>query len=79
MVKPAIQQVGVEQPFVYRGFQMVNQEKLRDMRGDVLRGWARSGLLPLLYAHIFSLELMSTIFRQAGRDMGVGPHAAPAA
>jgi hypothetical protein len=68
----AIQQPGVEQPFVYRGFQMVNQEKLRDMRGDVLRGWAQSGLLPLVYAHIFSLELMSSIFgRQV--EQGVGP------
>jgi hypothetical protein len=53
---------GVEQPFVYRGFQMVNQEKLREIRGDVLRGWAQSGLLPLVYAHIFSLDLMSAIF-----------------
>ncbi|HXD04266.1 MAG TPA: SapC family protein, partial [Novosphingobium sp.] len=35
----AIQQEGVEAPFVYRGFQMVNQEAMRDLRGDVLRGW----------------------------------------
>ena len=68
----AIQQTGVEQPFIYRGFQMVNQEKLRDMRGDVLRGWAQSGLLPLVYAHIFSLELMSQIFG-AQVQMGKGP------
>ncbi|WP_421837874.1 SapC family protein [Novosphingobium sp.] len=68
----AIQQPGVEQPFVYRGFQMVNQEKLRDMRGDVLRGWAQSGLLPLVYAHIFSLDLMSTIFGKQV-EQGVGP------
>jgi len=73
----AIQQVGVEQPFVYRGFQMINQEKLRDMRGDVLRGWAQSGLLPLLYAHVFSLDLMSTIFGMQ-TEQGVGPVAAPA-
>lgn len=58
----AIQQEGAEQPFIYRGFQMVNQEKLREMRGDVLRGWSQSGLLPLLYAHLFSLELVSQIF-----------------
>jgi hypothetical protein len=71
----AIQQVGVEQPFVYRGFQMVNQEKLAETRGDVLRGWAQSGLLPLLYAHVFSLELISTVFsRQV--DQGKGPEGA---
>jgi len=73
----AIQQPGVEQPFVYRGFQMVNQEKLRDMRGDILRGWAQSGLLPLLYAHVFSLDLMSTIFGKQV-ELGVGPVPAPA-
>ncbi|SMC66173.1 SapC family protein [Novosphingobium sp. B1] len=68
----AIQQEGNEQPFIYRGFQMINQEKLREMRGDVLRGWAQSGLLPLLYAHLFSLELISSIFG-AQVQLGKGP------
>lgn len=74
----AIQQEGVEQPFVYRGFQMVDQAKLRDVRGDVLRGWNQSGLLPLIYAHLFSLGLIREIF---GRQVqqGKGPVAAPAA
>jgi SapC len=74
----AIQQQGNDQPFVYRGFQMVNEEKLREVRGDVLRGWNQSGLLPLIFAHLFSLELMREIFaRQI--DLGKGPVAAPAA
>ncbi len=68
----AIQQEGNEQPFIYRGFQMINQEKLREVRGDVLRGWAQSGLLPLLYAHLFSLELISQIFG-AQVQLGKGP------
>ena len=68
----AIQQQGNDQPFVYRGFQMVNQDKLRETRGDVLRGWAQSGLLPLLYAHLFSLELISQIFG-AQVQLGKGP------
>ncbi|OYW49336.1 MAG: multidrug transporter [Novosphingobium sp. 28-62-57] len=68
----AIQQEGNEQPFIYRGFQMINQEKLREIRGDVLRGWAQSGLLPLLYAHLFSLELISQIFG-AQVQLGKGP------
>lgn len=68
----AIQQPGNDQPFVYRGFQMVNQEKLREVRGDVLRSWAQSGLLPLLYAHLFSLELISQIFG-AQVQLGKGP------
>lgn len=58
----AIQQEGIEQPFVYRGFQMINQDALREVRGDVLRGWNQSGLLPLIFAHLFSLELMRDIF-----------------
>jgi len=62
----AIQQEGHDQPFVYRGFQMVDQAKLREVRGDVLRGWNQSGLLPLIFAHLFSLELMRDVFaRQA--------------
>lgn len=72
----AIQQEGNEQPFVYRGFRMVDQEKLRDVRGDVLRGWNQSGLLALVMAHIFSLELMRDIFsRQV--QIGKGPIAQP--
>ena len=33
----SIQQTGNETPFIYRGFKMIDQEKLRDLRGDVLR------------------------------------------
>lgn len=61
-----INQEGKEQPFLYRGFQMVNEEKLTNLRGDQLRKMAQSGLLALLYAHLFSLQLMRDIFaRQA--------------
>jgi len=72
-----IQVEGQEQPYVYRGFQMVNQEALREVRGDVLRGWNQSGLLPLIYAHLFSLELVRELF---GRQVqqGKGPVPAPA-
>ncbi len=60
----AIQQEGVEQPFIYRGFQMVDEAKLRDLRGDQLRKLTQNGMLPLLYAHLFSLQLMREIFAQ---------------
>jgi hypothetical protein len=70
----AIQQQGIEQPFIYRGFRMVNQEKLREVRGDILRGWNQSGLLPLIFAHLFSLELMRDIFaRQAAAGKAPTP------
>lgn len=58
----SIQPDGAEQPFIYRGFQMINEEKLADMRGDQLRKMTKSGMLPLLYAHLFSLTLMRDIF-----------------
>lgn len=57
-----IQQDGVEQPFVYRGFQMIDEKKLSELRGDQLRKISQSGMLPLLYAHLFSLALMRDIF-----------------
>ena len=57
-----IQADGAEQPFIYRGFQMVNEEKLNDLRGDQLRKIHKNGMLPLLYAHLFSLSLMREIF-----------------
>ncbi|MCA1661235.1 MAG: SapC family protein [Novosphingobium sp.] len=74
----AIQQEGVEAPFIYRGFQMINQEKLREVRGDVLRGWNQSGLLSLIYAHLFSLELMRDIFARQ-QALGKGPQVPSAA
>jgi len=53
-------------PYVYRGFRMINEEKLRDLRGDQLRKMQQNGMLTLLYAHLFSLGLTSEIFgRQA--------------
>ena len=51
-----------DKPFVYRGFKMVNQEKLRDVRGDQLRTWNQNGLLPLIHAHLFSLDMMRDLF-----------------
>lgn len=66
------------QPYVYRGFKMVNEEKLREVRGDILRQWNQNGLLPLIYAHLFSLDLVREVFgRQVAQ--GKGPQTAPAA
>jgi hypothetical protein len=50
------------QPYIYRGFQMVDEAKLRDLRGDALRKMMQSGLLPLVHAHLFSLGIMREIF-----------------
>jgi hypothetical protein len=57
-----IQPDGGGQPFVYRGFQMVSEERLRDLRGDVLRKMTQSGMMALIFAHLFSLNLLRDIF-----------------
>ena len=71
----AIQPEGFQQPFVYRGFRMVDEEKLRNLRGDELRKLNQNGILPLLYAHLFSLSEMRAVF---GRQMQQGKTPAPA-
>ncbi len=60
----AIQPEGSEQPYVYRGFQMVDENKLRELRGDVLRKMMQNGMLPLIFAHLFSLQLMREVFAE---------------
>ncbi|HEY6049322.1 MAG TPA: SapC family protein [Sphingomicrobium sp.] len=77
----AIQPEGFQQPFVYRGFRIVDEEKLRNARGDELRKMNQNGMLPLIYAHLFSLSQMRDVF---GRQMQQGkaptqvPQPAPA-
>jgi hypothetical protein len=63
-----------DKPYVYRGFQMINQEKLVEVRGDKLRTWNQNGLLPLIYAHLFSLDIMRIVF---GKQVQQGKLPAP--
>jgi hypothetical protein len=77
----AIQPEGFEQPFVYRGFRMIDEEKLRNLRGDELRKLNQNGILPLLYAHLFSLSEMRAVFgrqMQQGKAPAQAPQPAPA-
>jgi hypothetical protein len=60
---------GQPAPYVYRGFQMISEEALRNLRGDVARKWIQNGILPLIYAHLFSLNQMGEIF---GRQQAQG-------
>jgi hypothetical protein len=77
----AIQPEGFQQPFVYRGFRMVDEEKLRNLRGDELRKMNQNGMLPLMYAHLFSLSEMRSIFAKQlaqGKAPAQMPEMAPA-
>ena len=77
----AIQPEGAEQPFVYRGFRMVDEEKVRNLRGDELRKMNQNGMLPLIYAHLFSLSQMRDVFArqvQQGKAPSQLPQPAPA-
>lgn len=58
----SIQPTGTEQPFIYRGFKMIDEEKVRELRGDELRKMNQNGMLALIFAHLFSLTRMREIF-----------------
>ncbi|MDZ4306252.1 SapC family protein [Allopontixanthobacter sp.] len=66
-----------DKPFIYRGFQMINQEKLQDLRGDLLRTWNQNGMMALIHAQIFSLDLMRVVFSRQ-LQQGKGPKLADA-
>jgi SapC len=74
----SIQPDGAEQPFIYRGFQMVDETKLRELRGDTLRKMMQSGLLPLVHAHLFSLGVMREVFARQIRQDKMPPQEVPA-
>ena len=75
----AIQPPGAEQPFIYRGFQMIDEAKVRELRGDTLRKMNQSGMLALIFAHLFSLAMIREIFGKQVMQ-GKGPQLAqPAA
>lgn len=59
-----IQRDGLAQPAVYRGFRMVDEQKLQNLRGDQARKMVQSGLMGLIYAHLFSLSLISPLFER---------------
>lgn len=65
----SVQPTGSERPFIYRGFQMVSEEKLRDLDAEALHRIHQNGMLTLLTAHLFSLPLIRDIF---GRQMAAG-------
>jgi hypothetical protein len=53
-----------DKPFIYRGFRMVDEAKLRELPAAKLEELAKNGMLMLIYAHLFSLNLMRTLFER---------------
>lgn len=51
-------------PFIYRGFRMVDEAKLRELPAATLEELAKNGMLMLIYAHLFSLNLMRGLFER---------------
>jgi hypothetical protein len=73
-----IQPEGADEPFVYRGFRMVSEEAVNDLRGDVARKLVKSGAMALIYAHLFSLGLARDLFAKQV-ELGLVPAPQPAA
>lgn len=52
-------------PRTLRGFQMVSEEKVKQLRGDQARRLLQSGALALIFAHFFSLRNLDALLRDA--------------
>ena len=59
-----IQQPGMPDPAVYRGFRMVAEEKLQAIRGDQARKMVQNGMMGLIYAHLFGLAQIGSLFEK---------------
>ena len=64
------------QPFTYTGFQMINEEKLRELPTDKIEALNKNGMLMLMHAQLFSMNLMRTLFeRQSAQGKVPMPNA----
>lgn len=61
-----------DKPFIYRGFRMVDENKLRELPAEKVEALNKNGMLLLIHAHLFSLNLMRVIFARQTRQ-GRGP------
>ncbi len=58
-----------DKPFVYRGFRMIDEKKLAELPEDQIVELNKNGMLVLIHAHLFSLNLMRNVF---GRQVQQG-------
>jgi len=75
----SIQPEGSELPFLYRGFQMVDEAKLRELSAEDTHKLNQNGMLALLYSHLFSVQLIRDVFaRQMTQGRVPAPQPVPA-
>ena len=53
-----------DKPFVYRGFRMVDEKKLRELPADQTERLSKNGMMMLIHAHLFSMNLMRKVFER---------------
>ncbi len=53
-----------DKPFVYRGFQMVDEKKLRELPSETHDALHKNGMIMLIHAHLFSMNLMRRLFER---------------
>ncbi len=61
-----------DKPFIYRGFGMVDENKLRELPTETVERLHKNGMLMLIHAHLFSLGMMRVIFGRQN-EQGRGP------
>ena len=69
-----------DKPFVYRGFRMVDEKKLREIPTETMEELHKNGMIMLIHAHLFSMNLMRRLFeRQSAQGKIPAPNANGAA
>ncbi|MEO1730266.1 MAG: SapC family protein [Pseudomonadota bacterium] len=51
-------------PFVYRGFRMVDENKFRELPTETVEALHKNGMITLIHAHLFSMNLMRRLFER---------------
>jgi SapC len=49
-------------PMMLRGFRMIDEKKIQELRGDQARKMVKSGAMGLIYAHFFSLGTLRDLY-----------------
>ncbi|WP_252258057.1 SapC family protein [Erythrobacter aurantius] len=57
-----------DKPFVYRGFRMIDENKLRELPTEAVEALNKNGMLMLMHAQLFSMNLMRTLFERQARQ-----------